>query len=80
MASSLSLLAMTRRYPPPRSETERGRGTIRSMVEGACGRSARSYGEGASVFAEAPPTALRAVPPPRSAGRDDRRMLQNLTV
>jgi hypothetical protein len=22
-------------YPPPRSETERGRGTMRSMVEGA---------------------------------------------
>ena len=51
-------------YPPPRSETERGRGTMRSMVEGACGAEAGRE-------AEAPPTALRAVPPPRSAGRDD---------
>ena len=29
-------------YPPPRSETERGRGTMRSMVEGASGGSAFS--------------------------------------
>ena len=37
IASSLSLLAMTGPYPPPRSETKRGRGTMRSMVEGASG-------------------------------------------
>ena len=46
---------------------------MRSMVEGACGAEAGRE-------AEAPPTALRAVPPPRSAGRDDGRMLQNLTA
>src|SRR5437868_6463125 len=27
-------------YPPPRSETERGRGTARRAVEGACGTEA----------------------------------------
>jgi hypothetical protein len=37
IASSLSLLAMTRPYPPLRSETKRGRGTMRSMVERASG-------------------------------------------
>jgi hypothetical protein len=50
-------------YPPPRSETERGRGTTRSVVEGACGAEVR--GE-----AEAPPTALMRGYPPRYAGRD----------
>jgi hypothetical protein len=43
------------------------------VVEGACGAEAGRE-------AEAPPPALRAVPPPRFAGRDDRRMLQNLTA
>jgi hypothetical protein len=56
IASSLSLLAMTRRYPPPRSETERGRGTMRSMVEGA-------YGAAAGREAQAPSTALTRGPP-----------------
>ena len=39
-------------YPPPRSETERGRGTTRSVVEGACGAEAGRE-------ADAPSTALR---------------------
>ena len=51
-------------HPPPRSETERGRGTMRSMVEGAF--SAEARGE-----SEAPSTALRAVPLPRFAGQDE---------
>ena len=42
---------------------KRGRGTARRVVEGACGG-------GAGVPADAPPAALRAVPPPRYAGRD----------
>ena len=57
---------------------KRGRGTARSsrsgrsVVEGACGGAA-NFNDEASVVAEAPPTALRAVPPPRCAGRDDGR-------
>ena len=49
-------------HPPPR--VARGRGTMRSMVEGACGAEADRE-------ARAPSTALRAVPLPRFAGQDD---------
>jgi hypothetical protein len=49
-------------YPPPHAV--RGRGTARRAVEGAC----RAAASGESV---APPTALRAVPPPRCAGLDE---------
>ena len=56
-----ALLAMTNAYPPPRSEAERGRGTTRSVVEGACGAEADRE-------AVAPPTALRAVPLPAARG------------
>ena len=49
--------------PPPHAV--RGRGTMRSMVEGARGAEAGRE-------ADAPPTALRAIPPPRFAGRDVR--------
>ena len=53
--------------PPPR---KRGRGTMRSMVEGACDAT-RGLRRRRFVTADAPPTALRAVPPPRYAGRDE---------
>jgi hypothetical protein len=59
-------------YPPPRSETKRGRGTMRSMVEGGMRRFSKLRRCCASLFAVAPPTALRAVPPPRCAGRDEK--------
>jgi hypothetical protein len=51
-------------YPPPRSETERGRGTMRNTVEEA-------FGAAASGGSEALSTALRAVPLPRFAGQDE---------
>jgi hypothetical protein len=71
IASSLSRLAMTSAYPPPRSEAERGGGTTRSVVEGVCG------GAEADREAVAAPTALRAVPPPRWAGRDKKASHEN---
>jgi len=51
-------------FPPPRSAAKRGRGTVRSTVEGACSREA-------NLTADAPSTALRAVPLPRFAGQDE---------
>jgi hypothetical protein len=63
-------------YPPPRSETERGRGTMRSMVEGACGGAA-------SDEAVAPSTALARGPPSplRGAGcGNGRRLRANANV
>ena len=58
------LLAMMNEHPPPRSETNWGRGTTRRVVEGACG--GRASGK-----ADAPSTALRAVPLSRFAGQDE---------
>ncbi len=57
-------IGAVRCYPPPRSETERGRGTTRSVVEGARGAEAGRE-------ANAPSTALRAVPLPRFAGQEE---------
>ena len=45
---------------------------MRSMVEGMR-RFSKRRRCCASLFAVAPPTALRAVPPPRCAGRDEAR-------
>jgi hypothetical protein len=49
------------RYPPRWSEAQLGRGTRRSTVVGACKQ---------ILTAEAPSTALRAVPLPRFAGEE----------
>jgi hypothetical protein len=51
-------------HPPPR---KRGRGTTRSVVEGASDSTLRCRIR-TIVEARAPPTALRAVPPPRYRG------------
>src|ERR1700729_146567 len=71
IASSLSRLAMTSAYPPPRSEAQRGGGPQEVWLRGVCG------GAEADREAVATPTALRAVPPPRWAGRDKKASHEN---
>jgi hypothetical protein len=59
------------RLSAPAQRSAAGRGTTRSVVEGVCG------GAEADREAVATPTALRAVPPPRWAGRDKKASHEN---
>jgi hypothetical protein len=59
------------RLSAPAQRSGAGRGTTRSVVEGVCG------GAEADREAVAAPTALRAVPPPRCAGRDKKASHEN---